>query len=1208
MIERIFAALAELGLQPTAEDVRDGLWLALHLPPGPPALDRPPAAAEETSLPESQTPSSEADRPEGAQEQIEQELHPYPATGAHAEIDTDGQPGVPAHGPIIPGLPGELAIGRALRPLKRRVPSPTRVILDEQETAERSADARLGIPVLQAGPERWLDLALVIDDSPSMVLWQQTASELQQLLERHGAFRDVRAWSLVTDPADDLGEHGTDVVGLRIRTQWTDRGPLRDPRELVDPTGRRLILVVSDGVAAMWRRPALHRVLTMWGRAGPVAIVQMLPEQLWHQTGLAITAAYLRAPRPGAPNGQLAVRPQDGWDLEGNRNQTRLPLPVVPLEPAWMSPWAKLLASSGGWFPGAVTYTGQWTPVQPSQASERQVEPRAKVNRFRMTASPTAVELAAYLAAAAPLTPPVMRLVQQAMLPYPKSEPAHLAEVLLSGLMERPIRTGESASTEPVEFDYMPGVRDLLLNLVPRSDTVFVLRQVGRFLERHDRLQGLTAVITDPATPKPLLIPPTSRPIAIVTVNVLRRLGGHYAEAAARVNRTLDATAQVSAAARHRQSTSNGNDKVALARPAPAASRTGSGVFLSYAEEDSQIALEIAAWLRRQGIEAIHWREPQRRGSRFVQEIGTAISRADAFVALLSPHFLASPWCRWEQELAIQHEVDLQALDSSYAFVQVLQVAEVPYSRAGVLRAYDWLDFTEGANRRRELDVLADRLRQQARTQPKASAAADRGQPSPSFRDRRDELERVVRGLINPSGPHFWLVIAPPGLGKSWFLDRLSAEVAPPNASRSADGPARWAARLIDLRSQPLDARSNVALILASLFGRRPPQEIDAATLRDIAREIIRSGRSCLCLLDSAELLNEQTARIVRSCLSEIYHLVQQAGNSDVRLAFVVASRQEAGWRGVVPDPRLSPLPLTEFKVEVVRQALYDLAEQMQRYFAPTMLQQNADRIHRLSEGLPALLVRCVEWIRREEWQDLDRLEGQELFEQIAKPYIKDLFVVENLFSFGGGRFEFEKQRDALWEAFRVLAPYRLFTQSHLTYHRERDAPLRRALDALGWTIGNLWEAIRGTALLYRPMPEVWQEVYPPIRRLLYRSHYQSDDQRAEAHREARKFMENWTANQAGKEQVKGLVECLWHEAGELWLTRPAELERELLASAAMLSRALKESRAYTVEELRTYAAEGIRSDDDLDAVLGGVPGLFDRLVRTVAAPEEAPA
>jgi hypothetical protein len=148
-----------------------------------------------------------------------------------------------------------------------------------------------------------------------------------------------------------------------------------------------------------------------------------------------------------------------------------------------------------------------------------------------------------------------------------------------------------------------------------------------------------------------------------------------------------------------------------------------------------------------------------------------------------------------------------------------------------------------------------------------------------------------------------------------------------------------------------------------------------------------------------------------------------------------------------------------------------------------------------------------------------------------------------------------------------------------------------------------LWRAIGQTTLLSRPLHEPWQVVYAPIRRLLYRYYYRSDEKRADAHRWARKFIEVWADKMAGAEQVACLVECLWHDAAMLNLEQSAELETELTESARNLSRALQESPAYTVTELREYAAARIANDDELQEAVSRVAGLHENLPAVVKTP-----
>jgi hypothetical protein len=629
-------------------------------------------------------------------------------------------------------------------------------------------------------------------------------------------------------------------------------------------------------------------------------------------------------------------------------------------------------------------------------------------------------------------------------------------------------------------------------------------------------------------------------------------------------------------------------------------------LFLSYAEEDQPTAREIATWLRAHDHEYYDWQE--RRGGRFIEDIENTINEATAFVALMSPHFLASPWCRMEREFAIQHELDLRSDHPGYKFIYVLKIRDTPYAQSGFLRSYDWFDLTGQESMAQTLEALVDTLRRGMAAGSAGSGQADRTtSPRRSgaalFRNRREELDRVVNGLTNTSGPHFWLVVAPPQLGKTWLLDRLSAEMG--EADRESPG---WATRLVDLHDQPAELHSDADGLLSLLFGSLTRSQ--QATPRTIARGISRSKRPYLCLLDGAELLAEETAVALRERLGDIYRYVRSAGNPDVRLAVVVASRRAKEWRGVAPDPRLTILTLTEFTSEIVVQALRDLAAEMDRKFSPGYFERNGRLIHRLGEGLPAMLVPCLRWVREQEWIDLEPLESPELFIRIAEPYIQErLLSYDSLYpqtsELPRRRWRGDPGRllDALAEAFRLLVPYRLFTQSHLRHRVLSDRAFAEALDGLGWKVEDMWDAISRAALLKRPLDEPWQEIHPAIRRLLYRYFYQSDESRIQAHDEARKFVEVWATQQAGKEQVIGVVESLWHEAVGLRLSRPGETEERLLDSARNLARDLIPSEAYTVSELQDFAVSQLLSDEEFRQAVDNVPRLFDRIVAIYREP-----
>ena len=511
MIDLVAAVLRSAGLEPTWEDVADTLWLAREIArhEAPVELREPRASGMQGHLPVPDAGLSTPDipgKPRAPSEQRQAGVSPATARASlqlPPAASTKMPPaGLPFQTPTATALPGALGLGHALRPLKRRVPSATTVILDEEATAERAAEQGIWTPVVRPAPTRWLDLALVVDRSPSMAIWARTVEELRRLLERHGAFRDVRIWLLDTDTTDKQPAlyAGTESVISHARPST--------PRELVDPGGKRLILLVSDCVAPAWSSGAVLALLALWGQTSPVAIVHMLPQRLWRYTAIETQSADLRSPYPGAPNTHLQVT---SWQASAEREfeaaiaaansadhtplkeETRtpsgidapaVPVPVVTLQPRWLAPWASLIAGAGGRpVPGFVTWAKRWDggslnipAAAGSEPSSADLSPTERVEHFRAIVSPAAFELAGYLAAV-PLTLPIMRLVQQTMLPG--SAQVHLAEVLLGGLLERYSPTGSDVDPDRVEYDFVDGTRDLLGDTALGTDILRVVHLVG---------------------------------------------------------------------------------------------------------------------------------------------------------------------------------------------------------------------------------------------------------------------------------------------------------------------------------------------------------------------------------------------------------------------------------------------------------------------------------------------------------------------------------------------------------------------------------------------------------------------------------------------------------------------------------------------------------------------------------------------------------
>lgn len=638
----------------------------------------------------------------------------------------------------------------------------------------------------------------------------------------------------------------------------------------------------------------------------------------------------------------------------------------------------------------------------------------------------------------------------------------------------------------------------------------------------------------------------------------------------------------------------------------PVGERAGApvSVFLSSAAEDSEQAEIVRQRLDRLGLEIVRLQHGAS-GPGTTERIEATVGGASAFLALLSDHYLASAWCMAEAAAAIKSEERLRAAQPPVAFIYVLEIARTQAPEATALSIYVHLNASRTAPLDAALDELRRRLSPAAEpgSQHSSVIASGRHEP-PEFRNRREELDKVVNGLTDSGGPHFWLVVAPPQLGKTRFLGQVLHELQTKNADAALG--IGWEQRTIDLRLHP-DARRDPGQLLARMFGLSEAVPASPEALRRVAREVRRKNVSLLCTLDSAELLEAAAAERLRSCLSKLYELIPD-GRPAMRFGLVIASRSVEEWRGIWPAPRISDLSLTGFTVEIVGQALRELAVECRRQDRPDTLARYAASVHKLSEGLPGLLTRCLHWIKDEDWLEMERLDSQELFEELARPYIMaDLLAPHSLFdqnanpgslpSGGSGQ-----PRLALEHAFRVLAPYRFFTLSHLTYFLGSDPGFAGAVAQAGWTAQDLLQAISDTALLEEPLNEPWQELHPSIRRLLYRYYFKSAEQRVAAHRDALDFVRIWSGRQSGREQVIGLVEALWHQAVMLSLSEPAQVESSLAESARKLAGQLAHSESFTAAELRRYAVRRMRDDGELQQATSGVNGLFDRLVAIVGS------
>lgn len=198
---QLISQLQGAGIDWDAENIADWLWLARYIEaPASQGHSRPDGESKPAAVRSDATiVSASAPAPPPAAD-----LSLYPQSRPRPQATTLTRSGIPFQAATAPALRRTLSLGRALRPLMRKVDSYTQTVLDEIATAEQTAERRFCLSVTRPAREHWLEVALVVEATPLLPIWRETLRDFQQVLERQGAFRTLSVWYLHTDSQGTL--------------------------------------------------------------------------------------------------------------------------------------------------------------------------------------------------------------------------------------------------------------------------------------------------------------------------------------------------------------------------------------------------------------------------------------------------------------------------------------------------------------------------------------------------------------------------------------------------------------------------------------------------------------------------------------------------------------------------------------------------------------------------------------------------------------------------------------------------------------------------------------------------------------------------------------------------------------------------------------------------------------------------------------------
>ncbi|MFH8496690.1 SAV_2336 N-terminal domain-related protein [Streptomyces coeruleorubidus] len=474
-LERAIAALHAVDPELDATALAEALWLASRMdvavsPGSPDALSgaQPTTATEDPEPFRNDPPvqagmSSRTTSTASDDSRAERALHER-LPGSTAPV-RGNEVGLVRASP----LPLALEVTRALRPWKRPWRKGRHQTLDVEATVNNYARSGELIPAFTTAAERWFDLVVVVDRSPSMQVWQESVEAFTTVLDQLGAFRTLQTRDLTF--ADGSGPE------LRDRQ---DRPTT--PGQLQSPTGRRLVLVVSDCAARAWRAPSVWCHLREWSLTTPVALLNPLPAKLWRRTGLDLPSARVTPGRPGAANGELGftlpplLPSSDNGDRDGWQ-----PIPVLSLSPHSLGRWSRTVMRAAPEGCGAVLVppTGRAVGRRHARSTLRSIE--ARTEGFLRTAAPAAARLAVLCSPFDRLSLGLLHLIRQELVT--EATTADIAEVLTAGIFELETdMTGSALLVVPRQVQSRLGreLREYEWRRVRRTLSYIPLHAIGR--------------------------------------------------------------------------------------------------------------------------------------------------------------------------------------------------------------------------------------------------------------------------------------------------------------------------------------------------------------------------------------------------------------------------------------------------------------------------------------------------------------------------------------------------------------------------------------------------------------------------------------------------------------------------------------------------------------------------------------------------------
>ncbi|NEW60025.1 hypothetical protein GSY74_01900, partial [Sulfurovum sp. bin170] len=433
----------------------------------------------------------------------------------HPVSDSDNKNSLPFRTPLVRKLYKDNDLIFAFRHFRQKIASLKETKLDEEKIADYIAKTDIFRPFYKKSYEKRFRVLFIVDSSESMKIWESMIDEFVKNVKNYHIFKEVMVCYLSTDSEEPQFFRKKGLTSS-LNDRWY--------RHIDSNT---IAFMFSDMMSKSWSSGVLLQQITLWQKHFPFAVVQMLPQRLWNGTKLIdASMGKMSSRKKFALNGQIVSRAEEILSREEEELPELVKIPLLNFNPSSIEAYGKIMRSlPNNRIEGALFEAEDFRGEYQLEKENNELDAEQRLRGFYKYASGEAKELLELLAVV-PLSLPIVKLVQQKLLPQSTQE--HLSEVFMSSIVDKEQKVDGFYKFSKYE-DEEKGVREELIKKIGAKKAFQTIVKLSEVIQKQGGIFDFLAFVVDPASLKRSdEFSEIDREFARISVALLREMGEQY--------------------------------------------------------------------------------------------------------------------------------------------------------------------------------------------------------------------------------------------------------------------------------------------------------------------------------------------------------------------------------------------------------------------------------------------------------------------------------------------------------------------------------------------------------------------------------------------------------------------------------------------------------------------------------------------------------